>query len=360
MIKKLDWYIIKKFLGTFFFMICAFVIILVVFDVSENIDDFVKSKAPFWRIVVEYYLMYCIHFGNLLSSFIIFLTIIWFTSKLSQKSEIIAMLSSGISYRRLLRPYFMAASALVAISLLLGHYVVPYAQSKKLDFELEFLKEAIIIDDKNLHREIEPGVIAHFYQFVPANSGGSQFSLEKWENGKLTYKLIAAGATFIPEQNIWSISNAQVRRWYPDSTESVIFRQKVDTVLPMDMNTFGLRPETVGTMNWGELNDFIERQKKAGTGKVPQFEIEKYNRTASSFSIFVLTLIGVTIASRKSRGGIGLHLFIAIIIGFVYIFISRFTAVSAMTAGMPAYLAVWVPNIIFLLVGIFLYTRAQK
>ncbi|MFN6379956.1 MAG: LptF/LptG family permease [Flavobacteriales bacterium] len=341
-------------------MICAFVIILVVFDISENIDDFVKSKAPFWRIVVEYYFNMCLYFGNLLSSFIIFLTIIWFTSKLAQKSEIVAILSGGVSYRRLLRPYFLAASLLVANSLLLGHFIVPYSQSKKLDFELEFLKEAIIIDDKNLHREIEPGVIAHFYQFVPANKGGSQFSLENWKEGRLTFKLIAAGASYNEEKNRWTITNAQVRKWDEKGRETVYFKQMIDTILPMDMNTFGLRPEVIGTMNWPELNAFIERQKQAGSGKVPQFEIEKYNRTASAFSIFILTLIGVSIASRKSRGGVGLHLFTAIVIGFIFIFISRFAAVSAMTAGLPAALAVWVPNAIFLLLGIFLYTRAQK
>lgn len=341
-------------------MIGAFVVILVIFDVSENIDDLVKSNAPFGRIVVDYYLNFAIQFGNILSSFIIFLTIIWFTSKLAQKSEIIAMLSGGISYSRILRPYFISSGILVAVALMLSHYVVPLANKNKLDFELKYLKEAIIVDERNLHREIEPGVIAYFYQFSPANKGGSQFSLENWENGHLTYKLIASGANFDEQKNLWTINNAQVRKWTADGKESVVFKNRIDTVLPMNMDTFGLRPETIGTMNWGELNDFIEKQRKAGSGDVAKSEIEKYTRTANAFSIFVLTLIGASIASRKSRGGTGLHILMAVIIGFIYIFISRMMAVSAMTVGLPASLAVWVPNVLFFIIGIYLYTRAQK
>lgn len=360
MIKKLDIYIIKKFLGTFLFMIGAFVVILVIFDVSENIDDLVKSKAPFGRIVVDYYLNFAIQFGNILSSFIIFLTIIWFTSKLAQKSEIIAMLSGGISYSRILRPYFIASGILVLIALMLSHFVVPLANRNKLDFELEYLKEAIIVDERNLHREIEPGTIAYFYQFSPANKGGSQFSLEKWHEGHLNFKLIASGANYNEETKLWTINNATVREWDAAGNESVKFRNRIDTVLPMNMDTFGLRPETIGTMTYSELNDFIEKQRKAGSGDVAKSEIEKYSRTSNAFSIFVLTLIGASIASRKSRGGTGLHILLAVVIGFIYIFISRMMAVSAMTVGLTAAIAVWVPNILFFLIGIYLYTKAQK
>lgn len=360
MIKKLDLYIIKKFLGTFGFMIAAFIVILVVFDISENVDDLVKSKAPLSGIITDYYLNFAIQYGTILSSFIIFLTIIWFTSKMAQKSEVIAILSGGVSYVRFMRPYFIASTILVIVSLSLSHYIVPKSNKDKLDFELKYLKEAINVDDKNLHREIEPGVIAHFYHFIPAQLGGTNFSLEKWDQGKLTYKLISTGATYNLEKKSWTINNAQVRTFLPDGSEKVKFALRIDTILPMDMDTFGLRPETVGTMNTGELTDFIAIQKKAGSGKIAEFEIEKYSRTANAFSIYILTLIGVTIASRKSRGGTGLHLLLAVVIGFIFIFISRFAAVSAMTVGLPASIAVWIPNLIFLPIGIYLYRVAQK
>lgn len=359
-IKKLDLYIIKKFLGTFAFMIGAFVVIAVVFDLSENIDDFLKSNAPVSRILVEYYINFCFYFGNLLSSFIIFLTIIWFTSKLAQKSEIIAMLSGGISYSRILKPYFMAATILVALSLFLGHYLVPRANRIKYDFEVEFLKGAIIVADQNLHREIEPGTIAHFYKVNPNTLSGSNFSLEKWKNGKLKLKILSSGATFHPEKGTWTINNAQIRTFEKDGKETLVEKAQLDTVLPMTIEDFGMRSEVISAMTTSELSDFIEEQKQSGSGKVTQFEVEKYSRTSNAFSIFVLTLIGVAIASRKSRGGTGLHLMLAVIVGFIFIFVSRMATVSAMNLGFPVTIAVWVANILFTFVGLYLYSKAQK
>ncbi len=359
MIKKLDFYIIKKFIGTFLFMIGAFVIIAVVFDISENIDDLLQSEASLWEIIVDYYFNFCLYYGNLLSSFIIFLTVIWFTSKLAQRSEIIAMLSSGISYNRILRPYFIVSLSMIIISLAFGHYVVPLANKRKFEFEVKYLKEQLTIQDKNIHREIEPGLIAYFQRYNPENLGGSNFSLEHWNEGKLTFKLLSSSANFKPETQSWSISNAQVRI-FKDSTEQVCFKQKLDTVLEVRPEDFGLRSEIVATMNWSELNSFIDDQKLSGSGNVAKFELERENRTATPFSILVLTVIGVSIASRKSRGGIGFHLALAIIIGFIFIFVSRITAVSAMNLGVPSEIAVWIPNLLFGILAFILYKKAQK
>lgn len=360
MVKKLDLYIIRKFLGTFFFMIGAFVVIAVVFDISENIDELLKSRAPWYKIITDYYLNFCFYFGTLLSSFIVFLTIIWFTSKLAQQSEIIAMLSGGISYGRIVRPYFIASSILVGLLLFLTHVVVPRANRVKYNFEVEYVKDPLTVEERNVHREIEPGVIAYFYAFKPETNSGDNFSLETWKDGKLVRKLMAGSATYNKEKNTWTISNVFIRNYLPDGKESLIRRASMDTILPMDDQDFGLRAEISSAMTWTELSEFIEEQELGGSGRVAQFEIEKYNRTAGPFSIFVLTLIGVSIASRKQRGGTGLHLMLAVIIGFVFVFISRMTTVSAMTLGFPAWLAVWIPNVIFLLVGIYLYSKAQK
>jgi lipopolysaccharide export system permease protein len=183
--------------------------------------------------------------------------------------------------------------------------------------------------------------------------------LERWKDGELTFKLISTSANYKPETKSWSITNGQVRI-FKDSTEKVYFKQKLDTVLEVLPEDFGLRSEIVATMNWSELNAFIEDQKLSGSGNVAKFELEKENRTAAPFSILVLTLIGASIASRKARGGIGFHLAIAIIIGFIFIFISRITAVSAMNLGVPTDLAVWCPNLIFGILAFILYKRAQK
>lgn len=335
-------------------------LIAVVFDISENIDELIKSKAPWYKIITDYYFNFCFYFGTLLSSFIIFLTIIWFTSKLAQQSEIIAILCGGISYGRLVRPYFIAAGILVGLMLLLSHVIVPRANRVKYDFEVQYLKGALTVAERNMHREISPGVIAYFSGFSPETNSGSDFSLEKWKDGKLTYKLISNGATINPETQVWTIEKAQIRTFHEDGTETLELKDKLDTLLNISDRVFALRAEIAGAMTWQELNQFIDDQKLGGSGRVAQFELEKYNRTASPFSIFVLTLIGVSIASRKQRGGIGLHLMFAVIIGFVFVFINRITQVSAMSLGLSAALAVWIPNILFSIVGLWLYSRAQK
>ena len=355
----LDRFIIKKFLSTFLFMIGAFVIISVVFDISQNIDNILKSKATAVEIIFNYYLNFCIYFGNLLSAFIIFLTVIWFTSKMAQRTEVIAMLSSGVSYNRFVRPYILTSGAMVIISLVMGHFIVPFANKKKFEFEVKYLKEELTIQDVNIHREIEPGLIAYFQRYSPANKGGSLFSLGRWENGKLKFKMVASSANYIPDSAHWTIVNAQVRE-YLDSSEHIYFKARLDTVLPIKPESFGLRDEIVQTMNWNELNNFIEAQRRSGSSQVAKYELERENRTASPFGIFILTMIGVSIASRKSRGGIGAHLALAVIIGFVFVFISKITAVSAMNVGVPAVLAVWIPNILFGTLALWLFSKAQK
>lgn len=341
-------------------MIIAFVVIAVIFDISENLDEFLKSDAPWYKILTHYYINFCLYFGTLLSAFIIFLTIIWFTSKLAQQSEVIAILSGGVSYFRFIRPYFIASSILVILLLFMSHIIVPRANRVKYDFEVAHLKAPLTVEDKFVHREIAPGTIAYFYSFRPATNTGENFAMENWENGVLKKKIMGTHAQYNVENKIWTIHNAQIRTFNSDSTETLIIKEKIDTTLALDEQDFALRAEISSAMTWTELNEFIEDQKLGGSGRVAQFEVEKYNRTASPFSIFVLTLIGVSIASRKQRGGIGLHLMLAVIIGFVFVFISRMTTVSAMNLGFPAYLAVWIPNIIFSFLGIYLYKKAQK
>jgi lipopolysaccharide export system permease protein len=270
------------------------------------------------------------------------------------------MLSSGISYRRFIRPYFIAAGILVCTSLLLNHYIVPIANKQKYDFEVKHLRDAINVDESNIHREVEPGTIAYFYKVTPSTQSGSNFSLERWKEGRLVWKLVASGATYFPQEKKWTINNAQIREIHDDSTEATWYRQKMDTTLNLTIDDFGLRKEIMTAMTDSELDAFIEVQRMSGSGRTVEFELEKHNRTANSFSIFVLTLIGVSIASRKQRGGSGVHLMIGIIVGFCNVFVSRFLAVSAITAGFPVLLAAWLPNVIFLFVGLYFYSKAQK
>jgi lipopolysaccharide export system permease protein len=358
--KVLDHFIIKKFLVTFLMMIGAFVIIAVVFDLSENVDDFVRNKAPLNEVLINYYFNFCLFFGNLLSAFIIFLTVIWFTSKMAQQSEVIAMLSSGISYSRILRPYILVSGGLTIISLLLGHWIIPLATKFKYNFEIKYIKTNINIVDMNVHREVFPGLIAHFYRINGSNKSGTQFSLENWNHGRLSSKILATHAEYNDTLNKWHLDRVQIRKWNEKGQESVQFKNQIDTIIPVKMDDFVFRTELLSALSTPELLEFMDKQEKAGSGRAAEANVEFHNRTASAFSIIILTIIGVTIASKKVRGGTGVHLLFAVVIGFVYIFISRVAAVAAMKIGVPVLLAVWLPNILFAFVGFRLYKSAQS
>ena len=368
LMNKLDWYIIKKFLLTFFFMLGAFFVVAVVFDLVENLGRLLANDAPFWG-TVKYYMAFCFFFGNLLSGFIVFLTIVWFTSRLAQQTEIIAMLTGGMSYKRLLRPYFIAASILVAFSLFLSHYVVPQANKDKLEFEVQWVHVNFHVKDQNLYREVSPGTIAYFRSITYGRRTGYKFQMERWGDEKLEQRIVASKGTWVPEDSLWRLINVGVREFHDDGTETFKFVNRIDTVLPMRIEDFAQREAIVNTMTTFELNDHIEEVRATGAD-VSSLLLTRYSRTATPFAIFVLTLIGVGIASRKQREGIGVHLFVAVLIGFTFVFASRLITVYAATASVPAWLpygldaiqfiAAWLPNVLFGLLGYLIYKRAPK
>ena len=360
--KILDWYIIKKFLSTFFYMIGVFCVIAIVFDLSENVDDLITNEAPWNEVIFDYYLNFCFYFGNMLSAFIVFLTIILVTSKLAQRTEFIAMLSGGVSFNRLLFPYFLASSFLVGMSLLIAHVILPEANKTKVDFEFKYIHTKFHISDQHMYREIEPGTIAYFRSITAERKVGYKFALENWEDGRMVRKLMASKARYLEDEGPgrWLITNARVREINADGTEGLKFYAEIDTILPMELSDFGQRAEIISTMSYSELTDYIEAERLRGSGNVAFIEIEKYSRTSNAFAIYVLTLIGVVIASRKVRGGTGLHLFLAVVMGVIYIFALKMTTVAATNVGLPASVAVWVPNMLFLILGTYLYFRAQK
>ena len=366
---KLDRYIIKKFLLTFFFMLGAFCVVAVVFDLVENIGRLLSNDAPFWG-TVKYYMAFCFFFGNLLSGFIVFLTIVWFTSRLAQQTEIIAMLTGGMSFRRLLRPYFIAASILVFFSLFLSHYVVPKANKDKLDFEVQWVHVNFHVKDQNLYREVAPGTVAYFRSITYGRKTGYKFQMERWsDDDKLEQRIVASKGTWVPADSLWRLINVGVREFNDDGTESFKFVNRIDTVLPMRIEDFAQRDAVVNTMTTSELNAHIEDVRATGADVSPLL-LTRYSRTATPFAIFVLTLIGVGIASRKQRGGLGVHLFAAVLIGFTFVFTSRLITVYAATASVPAWLpygldgiqfiAAWLPNVLFGLLGMWIYKRSPK
>jgi lipopolysaccharide export system permease protein len=366
---RLDRYIIRKFLTTFLFMVGIFCVVAVVFDLMENIGRLLSNEAPVWGTVL-YYLSFCFHFGNLLSGFIVFLTIIWFTSRLAQQTEIVAMLSSGMSFWRLMRPYGMAATVLVAFSLLVSHFILPKANERKVEYEVQYVHVSFRISDQHMYREIAPGTVAYFRSITVDRNTGYRFQLERWsEDGRLEQRILAAKATWIPEDSTWRLVNARVREIATDGQEKLRYLTRLDTALSMRISDFGQRSALVSTMTTPNLSKHINREAQRGA-PVAMLKLEEHGRTAHPFSIYVLTLIGVGISSRKLRGGMGLHLFLAVLIGFLFVFTSKIITVYSASVVLPVdsiisteqwlLFAAWLPNILFSLLGGLICWKAPK
>jgi len=358
--KKLDLYIIKRFLGTFFFMLALIMSIAIVFDVSEQLKRFIKYDVPLDKVIFQYYVNFVFYFGNLFSSLLIFLSVLLFTSQLAQRSEIIAMLAGGISFRRLLRPYFIAATILVGISLYFTHYQLPIANRVRITFEEEYMNKKHRIKDENLHREIEKNTIAYFETFSTINNIGYKFSLEKWsDEGKLEYKLLADRASYDTSSGKWEIQGYRIRE-YTENGENMKTGRTLDTLLNMVPSDFGVKYTIASTMGYKELNAFIEEERQKGSDQTVFYEIEKHQRTSYPFAAYVLTVIAVSMAGRKVRGGIGVHMAIGVMLAVIYIFAMKVTTVAATNAGLNPLLAVWLPNILFSGVAVFVFRKAQK
>jgi lipopolysaccharide export system permease protein len=243
-------------------MLAVFSVIAVVFDLVENIGRLITNGAPLWE-TVKYYAAFCFFFANLLSGFIVFLTIVWFTSRLAQQTEIIAMLSGGMPFRRFLRPYFLAASFLVALSLLLTHLIVPLANQSKLDFEMQWIHVDFHVKDQNLYREVSPGTIAYFRSITYSRKTGYRFQLERWNNGntRLEQSISAAKGTWMEKDSLWRLVNVHVREFNENGTESFKFVNQLDTILPMKLDDFAQRVEFVNSMTTSELSRYIDKVK---------------------------------------------------------------------------------------------------
>ncbi|MGB0150475.1 MAG: LptF/LptG family permease [Flavobacteriales bacterium] len=365
---RLDRYIVGKFLGTFGFMLAVFCMVVVVFDLMEHLDSLLDHQAPVWDTAL-FYLNVCFHFASLLMGFIVFLTIIWFTSRLAQNSEIIAMLAGGMPFKRLFRPYFLAAGLLVALALLLSHRVVPYANEQKLAFEESFINTSIHVKGRNLYREVAPETIVYFRSINYGRGTGYKMQMEQWNGDELTQRILAAKATFMSEDSVWRLVNVGVRNYRENGRQHHRFMSRLDTTLAMRIDDFAERNEVVATMPTPTLKEYIREVQKRGADTA-NMELTLHSRTANAAAILVLTLIGVSIAARRLRGGTGLHLFAAVLIAFTYVFASKVITVWAASIGLPPWfpvnerglrvVAAWVPNLLFAALGWWLFVRAPK
>lgn len=359
-LKIIDAYIIEKFLGTFFLSIILILTIAVVFDISEKIDDFIENGATLKAIIFEYYLNFIPYFAVLFSSLFTFISVIYFTSRMAYNSEIIAILNSGMSFRRMLRPYLISAVVIALFSFLLNDLVIPSANKVKLNFEEQYIhNRPVKFKVKNFHRQIEPGIYMYMENYSSLSKVGYNFSLEKFENGELVSKLMA-------DQIRWdtSLSKWSLRRYYirdiDGLNEVITSGRSRDTTINLSPKDLARRVNVVETMNLRELDAFIKQQKMQGETNVKAFQIERHQRLAFPFSTFILTFIGVAVSSRKMSGGIGLQIAIGVSISFAYILFMQFSKQFSIGGVLPVALAAWLPNIIFFGVALYLFRMAPK
>jgi lipopolysaccharide export system permease protein len=334
-------------------------VIAIVFDVSEKLDDFLKHDVALREIIFNYYLNFVFFYGNLFSPLLIFLSVIIFTSNMAFKSEIIAILSSGISFNRLLFPYFITATLLASLSYYLNHFVVPRASKERLEFELAYVGYHAKNPDKNLHKQIQPGHFIYVENYNVDRQIGYKFTYEILENGQLQSKLLADYIQWDTLTHQWQLRNYYIRT-ITNGKESIMEGKTLDTLMVFEPDEFEHKDYNIAMMTTPQLTTFIEDEKLRGSELISMYEVEKYQRTALPIATYILVLIGVAFASRKVRGGIGLHLAISVGISFVYIFAMQVTKVYATKAGLDPIIAVWLPNIFFGLLAIYFYSRAPK
>ena len=358
--KILDRYIIKKFLGTFLFTIALIISIAVVFDISEKMDDFLEKDAPLNAIIFDYYMNFIPFYVNLFMFLFTFLSVVFFTSRLAARTEIVAMLTNGVSFNRLLYPYFISALIIAILSYGLSNYIIPPANTVRLEFESNYLKGKHKRSDRHVHKQIEPGVIIYLESYNRRADIAYKFSIEKFVDGELRSKLISEYMKWDTTKGKWTIYNYYIRD-IDGMNETLSKGRKIDTTLNILPEEFHRKKDNFAeTLTGKELDTFIEQQTLRGTENIEVYLIEKYKRTAFPFSTFILTLIGVALASRKMRGGTGVHLGIGLLIAFSYILFMQISFQFSIGGGMSPLLAVWIPNIIFSIVAVILYRIAPK
>ena len=360
-LKILDRYIIKKFLGTFFYSILLIVSIAVIFDLAEKLDNFMEREAPFRAVIFDYYLNFIPYFAVLFSPLFTFISVIYFTSRMAYNTEIIAILSSGVSFRRLLRPYFISACIIAAFSFLMSDIVLPGSNEKRLDFEERYYRrQAPRTNIRDLHKQIMPGVYIYFSSFVHTSNIAYYFSIEEFDGNRLVSKTTSDYATYDSTSNKWTLRQYVTRHYDEDGQQTIERGTSIDTTLNVHPSEFSRRESIVETMSVRQIGEFIEKQRMQGADNIDYFLIERYSRIAFPFSTFILTLIGMSLSSRKVRGGIGFHIGLGLLLSFSYILFMRFSTMFAVSGLLSPLIAVWLPNLLYALIALVIYRLAPK
>ncbi len=361
-IKRLDWYIIKKFIGTYIYSIALIISISIVFDVNENLAKFTQYHAPLKAIVLDYYMNFVPYFANLFSPLFVFIAVIFFTSKLAGNSEIISMLAAGVSFKRLMRPYMISCILISALSFYLSAYVIPHGTIVRQNFESMYKNKKKNTAADNVQLQVGKGVIAYIQHYDNISKRGYGFSLDKFENKKLVSHMTASEIqydTISDSKYHWTASNWKIRQ-LKGLREHITSGMRKDTVILMEPTDLVYSKGQQETFTSPELKDYISKQIDRGSGNVVQYQVEYHKRIASSFASFILTTIGVSLSSRKRKGGMGLYLGIGLALSFGYIMLQTVSATFAINADTPPILAAWIPNMVFAVIAYFCYRNAPN
>jgi len=356
--KRLDTYLMAKYFGTFFFCLLLVMAIVVVFDYNEKFDKFQQHEAPVKAIIFDYFLNFIPYFSVKFSPFFIFIAVVFFTSKLAGNTEIIAMLSGGMSFRRLMRPYLFSAVVMSLLVFCLSSWLIPPANKVKLEFEDKYVSKVTRDYVRNVQLEIEPGVIVYIERFDDKKKIGYRFFIEKYDERRLVSRTTAQRITQ-KEENLWTL-NDYLTRDFDGMSERMYGGPSLDTTLVMDPDEFFIVKGYSEQLTTTELRQYLDRQKRRGVANIKEYEIEYHRRFSFPFSIIILTVIGVSLSSRKVRGGTGLHLGLGLLIAFSYILFDTLSGALALSGRTTPFLAVWTPNLLFALIAVLLYRLAPK
>ncbi len=359
MIKIIDSYIIRKYLGTFVFTMAIFAVVIVIFDISEKLDDFLRHNAPMSKIVGQYYAGLVPFYLNKLSPLINFIAVIFFTAKMADQTEIVPILSGGVSFRRFLYPYFVASSIIFVVSLVFNLFVIPRTNRSMVTFENTYINPKEDNTRMSTHMQLDKTTYIYIESFDNNSKKGYRFSMEKFKGDVLRQKLTAEAIAWDSIKSQWKILNYSVRN-INGLRESMTSGTEKDTVLDMRPVDFEQFDNIYQAMTMRELEENIRKVKIRGTGNLVNLELQKYQRYIYPLSSFVLTLMGVSLSSRKVRGGVGLPLGIGIFLSFAYIVSIQFSEMFSLKGSLPPIIAVFIPNVVFGSIGLYLLKKAPK
>ncbi|PAC28216.1 LptF/LptG family permease [Flectobacillus sp. BAB-3569] len=353
--KILDLYILKKFLKTYVFAVLIIVAIILVIDYTEKVDNFIKKQAPTSEILFSYYLNFVPYWANYISPLMVFISTVFFTANLAARTELIAILSTGVSFLRLMRPYLMGSAFVAVITFFMVAWIIPIANKTRIKFERKYVIDTYYFSGRDVHIKVAPDTYAYMETYDNNSNTGYRFTLEKIQNNQLMSKLMAERITWDTTRHKWTIHDYRIRAFEGEGKEKLTYGAKIDSTINLSPKDFDSNYQLHETFTLPELNAHIAKLKSRGADGVEVFVVEKYVRFANPFAIIILTMIGLIVSARKSRGGVGFQIALGFMLAFVYIMFFMMSKGMAESGTMPPLLAVWLPNIIFSGIGVLLY-----